>query len=244
MDIVSIGGFIKERRKGLSMTQGHLAEGLGVSAQAVSKWERGENLPDVSLFPELAQMLETRIEDILNAGVAKAPQKLQKIVDDGLVEQILARLRSTGQADDIDIDFGFFVYLDGGQKMMIVEAVLETQGYELILDEILPYAATTHKQAILNHILANRNYEVLEQIMVYLSNDMKAATLAKLLREARFDIIEDTITSFNRKHRDMIVDYFVNSGNIEEHVDNFLPFFDKNQVLKLLQREEETKNDE
>ena len=47
------------------MTQSDLAERLHVSFQAVSKWERGENLPDVAVLPGLANVLETTIDNIL-----------------------------------------------------------------------------------------------------------------------------------------------------------------------------------
>jgi len=55
-------------RKMKSMTQNQLGEKLHISFQAVSKWERGETLPDVSLLPELAQALETSIDNILLGG--------------------------------------------------------------------------------------------------------------------------------------------------------------------------------
>ena len=45
-----IGKFICESRKSVKLTQEQLAEKLGVSKNAVSKWERGLNLPDASFF--------------------------------------------------------------------------------------------------------------------------------------------------------------------------------------------------
>ena len=48
MDQIKIGGFIAARRKEKQMTQTQLAETLHVSVNAVSKWERGLNLPDYS----------------------------------------------------------------------------------------------------------------------------------------------------------------------------------------------------
>ncbi len=52
-------------RKQKGLTQNELAERLGVSFQAVSKWERGETLPDTALLPQLANILETSIDNIL-----------------------------------------------------------------------------------------------------------------------------------------------------------------------------------
>lgn len=59
------GTKIASLRKGKNMTQKELAEQLHVTDKAVSKWERGLNYPDLSLFPELARVLDTTIADLL-----------------------------------------------------------------------------------------------------------------------------------------------------------------------------------
>ena len=65
MDIKKVGGQIAVLRKEKGLTQSELAERIGVSFQAVSKWERGETLPDTTLLPDLAKILETTIDYIL-----------------------------------------------------------------------------------------------------------------------------------------------------------------------------------
>ena len=68
MDNKKIGATISLLRNAKNMTQADLGERIGVSFQAVSKWERGETLPDVSLLPALADILETTIDYILRNG--------------------------------------------------------------------------------------------------------------------------------------------------------------------------------
>lgn len=68
IDNLKIGTFIQELRKRKSLTQIQLAERLNISYQAVSKWERGETLPDTSLLLDLAAILETSVDNILNGG--------------------------------------------------------------------------------------------------------------------------------------------------------------------------------
>ena len=70
MDNKKIGATIAQLRTGKKMTQAELGERLGVSFQAVSKWERGETLPDVSALPLLADVLDTTIDYILRSGEA------------------------------------------------------------------------------------------------------------------------------------------------------------------------------
>lgn len=60
-----MGLIIKEKRKQQEMTQKELAEKLGVSDKAVSKWERCESLPDVTLIPQIAEILEVSIEYLM-----------------------------------------------------------------------------------------------------------------------------------------------------------------------------------
>ena len=61
----TVGKQIAKLRTSKSLTQNELGERIGVSFQAVSKWERGETLPDISVLPELANILETTIDNIL-----------------------------------------------------------------------------------------------------------------------------------------------------------------------------------
>lgn len=64
-DPMKTGRRIYILRKSLGLTQNQLADRLRVSFQAVSKWERGETLPDTALLPELAKVLETTIDNLL-----------------------------------------------------------------------------------------------------------------------------------------------------------------------------------
>ena len=68
IDSQKVGSFIQELRKRKNLTQNQLGERLNISYQAVSKWERGETLPDTSLLLDLATVLESSVDIILNGG--------------------------------------------------------------------------------------------------------------------------------------------------------------------------------
>ena len=68
MDIKKVGFQIAELRKLKGLTQSELGERLCISFQAVSKWERGETLPDTAILPDLANILETTVDFILMGG--------------------------------------------------------------------------------------------------------------------------------------------------------------------------------
>ena len=64
-----IGKNIVLCRKRLSLTQAGLAEKLNYSDKAVSKWERGESMPDVLTLMQLAQVLGVTVDDLLSEDV-------------------------------------------------------------------------------------------------------------------------------------------------------------------------------
>lgn len=64
MDQKKIGAFIAQSRKTIGLTQEMLGEKLGVSKNAVSKWERGLNLPDASLMQELCVILGISLNEL------------------------------------------------------------------------------------------------------------------------------------------------------------------------------------
>ena len=68
MDTKMVGAQIARLRKDKGLTQNDLGDRLGVSFQAVSKWERGETLPDTAILLDLANALETSVDFILTGG--------------------------------------------------------------------------------------------------------------------------------------------------------------------------------
>ncbi len=64
-DTIKVGKKIAELRKNNNMTQFELADKLGISFQAVSNWERGNSMPDISKLPEIAELFQVRIDEIL-----------------------------------------------------------------------------------------------------------------------------------------------------------------------------------
>ncbi len=65
MDKKEIGIFIARLRKEKNMTQKELANILGVTNRAVSKWETGEGYPDITLFPIIAEIFEITTDELL-----------------------------------------------------------------------------------------------------------------------------------------------------------------------------------
>ena len=65
---------LKKYRIQKDMTQEDVAEFLGITAQSVSKWERGESYPDITLLPSLANIFETSVDLLLGMDTIRAEQ--------------------------------------------------------------------------------------------------------------------------------------------------------------------------
>ena len=66
MDYEKIGKFIFKLRKGKNLTQKQLAEKLNVTNKAISKWERGEGVPDIFILKQLADLFHVTVNDLLS----------------------------------------------------------------------------------------------------------------------------------------------------------------------------------
>lgn len=81
----TIGNRISKYRKEKGMTQEELAATLGVSSQAVSKWENDISCPDISLLPQLAKVLDVTTDELLtgkNDEVRMVPVSERKSLDE------------------------------------------------------------------------------------------------------------------------------------------------------------------
>lgn len=77
---IHISEIIKKYRKEYGFTQEELASKLGVSLQAVSRWETGSTFPDISLLPDIAGVFEISVDELLGVK-SKNNDKIKEIID-------------------------------------------------------------------------------------------------------------------------------------------------------------------
>ena len=84
----TLGMMISSLRKEIGMTQLELAERMGVTDKAVSKWERDLSFPDINSIPKLAEVFETSVDELMQVQTAtkenKNKSKANEIVDTAL----------------------------------------------------------------------------------------------------------------------------------------------------------------
>lgn len=112
MDQEKIGRFIAECRKSKKMTQSELSEKLGVTDRSVSNWENGKNMPDLSLFKPLCEMLDITINELLS-GEKLNKDEYQEKFEENIVNTIDYSTKNinkySGLISLILIIFGLFI---------------------------------------------------------------------------------------------------------------------------------------
>ena len=93
MDQVKIGKFIAQCRKNANLTQMQLAEHLGITDRAISKWETGKSLPDSSIMLELCDILGITVNDLLSGEVITM-ENYDKNLEKNLLEMIRQKEKS------------------------------------------------------------------------------------------------------------------------------------------------------
>ena len=87
MNQIKIGKFIAECRKKNNLTQMQLAEKLGITDRAVSKWETGKSLPDASIMLDLCKELNITVNDLLSGEVVTM-ENYQEKTEEMLIEMV------------------------------------------------------------------------------------------------------------------------------------------------------------
>lgn len=102
MDQIKIGRFIAKLRKEQKMTQFDLATKIGVTDRAISKWENGRGLPDISIISALCEALEISIDELLEGERIENSEKL-KIAHKNLLNILGEREREIKKAKSLKL---------------------------------------------------------------------------------------------------------------------------------------------
>ena len=108
MDQAKIGKFIAERRKEVKLTQMQLAEKLGITNRAVSKWETGKAMPDTSLMLDLCDILKISVNDLLSGEVVTMENYNEKL-EQNLLEMVKQKEDADKRLLSLEIFIGVLV---------------------------------------------------------------------------------------------------------------------------------------
>lgn len=152
-----LGEKIKQLRKQKSISQEVLAQYLGVSFQAVSKWETGATMPDVMLIPSLASFFDVTTDELFDFNLWETEQKVEQICDEAYQyrfcdpaksEQILRDGLKQFPSNDIILNNLLVVIQGTGRKEEVVDlckALIEGSKLAEIRYDALRILAETYK---------------------------------------------------------------------------------------------------
>ena len=105
MNQAKIGKFIADERKLNNLTQSALAEKLGVSDRAVSKWENGKCLPDASIMLDLCKILKITVNDLLH-GERVCMENYNKELEQTVIELTKAKEQADKRLLKLEVVIG------------------------------------------------------------------------------------------------------------------------------------------
>ena len=158
MDQIKIGRFIAVRRKRANLTQLQLADRLGITDKAVSKWERGITMPDTSIMLELCDVLSISVNDLL-CGEVVTMDNYNKELENNLLEMIKQKEQADKRLLSVEVFIGItatvvlfalvllasFVQMSNGLRisLMVLGFILFFAGcfYALRIEQVAGYYA-------------------------------------------------------------------------------------------------------
>ena len=163
---IHIAENLKRLRKERGLTQEALAEFVGVSYQAVSKWERGDGYPDITLLPVIANFFGVTLDDLVGMNEIQNKErydafdlKAGELASQGKIGEAIATLREALKVFPSDYHFmaELATYLDGYGK---TKEERQENGEESIrlFERILEYCTDT---SIRNDVQANICYSMM-----------------------------------------------------------------------------------
>lgn len=239
-DMKQIGKKITDLRKSHNMTQMELADKLAISFQAVSNWERGNTMPDISKLPELAEIFHVSVDELLSG---KAPlveavlnDCMEEYMEEGNVtEQELADilpllkpelaeevLEKANIASFADIS-AFLPFMDSEALAEIAMEYAE-QGDDV--DAVLPFL-DEEDVAKIAHLFSKKGDSISSCLPFMHEEDVS---------DLAFEALEqnDSVSEFLPfMHEEDVATLAIKALEKGDSIDEYLPFMDEDDVTQL-----------
>jgi len=232
-----IGAYISKLRKEQQMTQLELADELNVSHQAVSKWERGDSIPDIETLMKLSDLFEQTVDQLLYAGnVTNSSGGLEKIIKDTASDNIKGAAQVIDE-DNIEmeevLDIAPLIKPDDMTEM--IDSLEDTDIPEehwialapFIEEETLNKLVLQQQKTSMKTILSIAPFLEEETLWSFIDNEeldsTQIASLAPFLNQEKLN--QFVTTNFNTMEKKELI--------------SLAPFFSSEQLMKWLELTEE-----
>lgn len=194
----NVGRNIAELRRRCNMTQMELADKMGISFQAVSNWERGNSMPDISKLPELAEVFGVTIDQLLG--------ECSKIVESAVKGDIKTYLENNEVTAE-EIRKAAPILKPKQIDELAESAILERKEKVNLreIEDLLPFLGREVVNKLALQMANNGEYEELDCILPFVDGDVINRIAHKMIDEGKS--IED-IAPFVSK--DIIIEHAEN----------------------------------
>ena len=213
MDNLKFGSFIKELRKEKNMTQKELADKIGLTDKAISKWERGLSFPDITMLSSLAEVFDVDVSEILNGERGKekvSKEDIEKKIEEAVEKVILKKEKRERKIKIFKRAIG------------IISCVF--------------FALCFILQLVYLTILSPRSYEYISDILFYIINEIIIITLGIIfltLVNLKNNFIKNIITYVFLVVLTIInIAFMINNGFENKWIVEFSKDFSNELVLK------------
>lgn len=188
MNQEKIGTFIKDLRKKNNLTQQDLADKYNVTYQAVSKWENGKNMPDISLLKQMSKDFNVSLEELFDGEIKKKSNKKYIIV--GAIGIILILIISFLIINKNNGDFSFKTISSTCENFNISGSIAYNDKKSSIYITNIKYCGgdDTKEYEKIECTLYESHGDVEKKISSYKYNDNKKIKLEKFLEDVTFTV--------------------------------------------------------
>lgn len=218
----NVGRKISELRKQHNMTQLELADKMEISFQAVSNWERGNSMPDISKLPELAALFEVTIDELLGEN--------SKVIDglmNGDVKELL---------EQNDIAFEDIVEIAPMLKPDQVDEIFEEVKNENLQDikNLLPFVSSDIINALSAKAAEEGSSPDLKLLEPFTGQDALNDIARKMIAESKS--IADIVPFVSRDIVSELADMLYEQSGIAA-LSDIIPFIPGEQLQKIAEKE-------
>ena len=215
-DTMKFGKALSTLRKKADMTQNEVADRLNLSRQAISKYERGESFPDISVLVLIADLFQVTLDQLIDYGEPTHGESLilenvargnADIVAENIADvvnlapllkpSILTKLSRQFEKKGIDISSVVVLaeYLNDESVMKLIETATFDEISDEILAKFVPLLSVESKEAIFQKILdGEMDWHFIKALLPYadyITTQIEAAVVAGALPWEVLDILND-----------------------------------------------------
>ena len=215
-DTMKFGKALSTLRKQADMTQNEVADRLNLSRQAISKYERGESFPDISILVMIAELFNVTLDQLINYGEpTKGESTILKNIAKGnndviadniadvvnlaplLKPSVLTKLSHKFEEQGIDISDIIILaeYLNDDTVMKLIESATFDEISDELLEKFIPMLNHQSKDAIFQKILnGEMDWHFIKTLLPYadyITAHIEAAVVAGVLPREALDILNE-----------------------------------------------------